>query len=72
MGMKPKATVQGLPVYQPGKTLAEVKEEYGIHDVIKLASNENPFGCSPKVWEALGEMKGDGWLLVVRLLVCGR
>jgi histidinol-phosphate aminotransferase len=59
MGMKPKATVQGLPVYQPGKTLAEVKEEYGIHDVIKLASNENPFGCSPKVWEALGEMKGE-------------
>lgn len=57
--MEPKASVQGLPVYQPGKPLAEVKQEYGFSDVIKLASNENPFGCSPKVWNALSELKEE-------------
>jgi histidinol-phosphate aminotransferase len=42
-----------LPVYQPGKPLEEVKRELGLKEVIKLASNENPFGCSPAVWESL-------------------
>ncbi len=42
-----------LPAYQPGKSLEEVKNDYGLQDVIKLASNENPFGFSPKVKEAL-------------------
>jgi histidinol-phosphate aminotransferase len=55
--MKPKRAVQGLPVYQPGKPLEEVKRELGLDEVIKLASNENPFGCSPKVWPALTEVK---------------
>jgi histidinol-phosphate aminotransferase len=40
-------------VYQPGKPIEEVKRELGLSEVIKLASNENPFGCSPKVREAL-------------------
>ncbi|PTX59914.1 histidinol-phosphate aminotransferase [Melghirimyces profundicolus] len=53
--MKPKRTLVGLPVYQPGKPLEEVKRELGLSEVIKLASNENPFGCSPKVWESLKE-----------------
>ncbi|SFS94601.1 histidinol-phosphate transaminase [Marininema halotolerans] len=51
--MKGKATLQGVPVYQPGKPLEEVKREYGLDEVIKLASNENPLGCSPNVWESL-------------------
>ncbi|MDN4594238.1 histidinol-phosphate transaminase [Polycladomyces subterraneus] len=51
--MKPKAAIRGLPVYQPGKPLEEVKRELGLTEVIKLASNENPFGCSPAVWESL-------------------
>ncbi|AQS56709.1 histidinol-phosphate transaminase [Novibacillus thermophilus] len=51
--MQPKPTVQGLPVYQPGKPIDEVKREYGLQHVIKLASNENPFGCSPYVLEHL-------------------
>jgi histidinol-phosphate aminotransferase len=55
--MKPKTTVQGLPVYQPGKPLEEVKRELGLEQVIKLASNENPFGCPPGVWDALTEVK---------------
>jgi hypothetical protein len=30
----------------PGKPIEEVKMEYGLEKVVKLASNENPFGCS--------------------------
>ncbi|KIL41556.1 histidinol-phosphate aminotransferase [Gordoniibacillus kamchatkensis] len=51
--MQPKRTIVHLPVYQPGKPIEEVKRELGLTEVIKLASNENPFGCSPKVKEAI-------------------
>ena len=51
--MKPKAAIRGLAVYEPGKPLEEVKRELGLDEVIKLASNENPFGCSPKVKDSL-------------------
>lgn len=51
--MQPKPNIVHLPVYQPGKPIEEVKRELGLKEVIKLASNENPFGCSPKVKEAL-------------------
>lgn len=54
--IQPKPSVQGLPVYQPGKPLEEVQRELGLTDVIKLASNENPFGCSPKVPLALQQI----------------
>ncbi len=47
--------VQGLQPYQPGKPLEELEREYGIKDAIKLASNENPLGISPKVATALQE-----------------
>jgi len=53
LSIRPKPTVIGLPMYQPGKPIKEVQREYGLRDVIKLASNENPFGCSPKVKEAI-------------------
>ncbi|MDR6224492.1 histidinol-phosphate transaminase [Desmospora profundinema] len=53
--MKTKAAIRGLPVYQPGKPLEEVKRELGLSQVIKLASNENPFGSSKNVWNALLE-----------------
>ncbi len=38
--------------YQAGKPIEEVKRELGLDDVIKLASNENPFGMSPKALKA--------------------
>jgi histidinol-phosphate aminotransferase len=60
--MKPKASIRGLPVYQPGKPLEEVKREFGLKEVIKLASNENPFGCSKYVWPALAEEKENFYL----------
>ncbi|UFJ42769.1 histidinol-phosphate transaminase [Brevibacillus humidisoli] len=51
--MIPKQRILDVPIYQPGKPIDEVKRELGLTEVIKLASNENPFGCSPKVKEAL-------------------
>lgn len=51
--MLPKPQIVNLPVYQPGKPIEEVKRELGLDEVIKLASNENPFGCSPRVRAAI-------------------
>ncbi len=42
--------------YEPGKPLSELEREFGIRDAIKLASNENPWGCSPA---ALAAMAGE-------------
>lgn len=42
-----------IQAYTPGKPIAEVERELGIEKIIKLASNENPFGCSPKVVTAI-------------------
>lgn len=44
--------VQGLRPYEPGKPLSELEREYGISDAVKLASNENPLGPSPKALAA--------------------
>jgi histidinol-phosphate aminotransferase len=45
--------VQGLQPYQPGKPIEELEREYGIKNIIKLASNENPLGPSQRVLEAI-------------------
>ena len=44
-----------LPVYQPGRPIEEVARELGISPdtIIKLASNENPLGPSPRALEAM-------------------
>src|SRR5215470_7565911 len=44
--------IRGLPVYVPGKPIEEVERELKIH-AVKLASNENPLGPSPKAMEAV-------------------
>ncbi len=51
--MNPKKQIVDLPVYQPGKPIDEVKRELGLEKIVKLASNENPFGCSPLVKPAV-------------------
>lgn len=53
--MKAKEQLIGLPSYKPGKPIEEVKKEFGLEKVVKLASNENPFGASKKAQEALIE-----------------
>ncbi|WP_277585435.1 histidinol-phosphate transaminase [Psychrobacillus antarcticus] len=49
--MKFKQQINGLNAYQPGKTSDEVKKMFNLEKVTKLASNENPYGASPKVKE---------------------
>jgi histidinol-phosphate aminotransferase len=47
--------------YQPGKPIEELQRELGLKDVIKLASNENPLGPSPKALEAIKEALKDSY-----------
>lgn len=54
--MKWKEQLLQLTPYQPGKSIDEVKKQYGLDQIVKLASNENPFGCSKKVMEALNQI----------------
>ncbi|MCY4043475.1 MAG: histidinol-phosphate transaminase [Cellvibrionales bacterium] len=48
-----KSGIQTLKPYVPGKPEAELARELGISDIVKLASNENPLGISPKALEAI-------------------
>ena len=50
--------IRGLPAYIPGRPIEEVERELKIH-AIKLASNENPIGPSPKAVEAVKNAVGD-------------
>jgi histidinol-phosphate aminotransferase len=52
----PHEGIQHLKPYIPGKSIAEVANEHGLQHIIKLASNENPLGCSPRVLNALREL----------------
>ena len=45
--------ILNLTPYVPGKPIEEVKRELGLSDIIKLASNENPLGPSPKALDAM-------------------
>lgn len=45
--------------YQPGKPISTVKRELGLKQVVKLASNENPLGPSPKAVAAVEAALGD-------------
>lgn len=50
--MKVSAEILNLIPYKPGKPISETQREYGLAEVTKLASNENPLGPSPKAIEA--------------------
>ncbi|MDD6088502.1 MAG: histidinol-phosphate transaminase [Desulfovibrionaceae bacterium] len=39
--------------YTPGRSIDEIREKYGLQQIVKLASNENPLGTSPLVQEVL-------------------
>ena len=47
--------LESIKTYEAGKPIELVVREFGIEvkDIVKLASNENPYGCSPKVQEAV-------------------
>ena len=48
-----KPAVRDLVPYEPGKPVEEVQRELGLERVVKLASNEGPFGPFPEALEAL-------------------
>lgn len=57
------------------ENIEEVKREYGLSKIVKLASNENPFGCSARVTEALTSLASqyalypDGYAFELRTKV---
>ncbi|WP_456453314.1 histidinol-phosphate transaminase [Hydrogenimonas sp.] len=55
--MKFNPVIEHLKVYEPGKPIELVVRDFGIdpRDIVKLASNENPHGCSPKAARAVAE-----------------
>lgn len=53
MPYRVRPNVRKMRAYSPGRPIDEVKREFGLTDVIKLASNENPLGPSPKAVEAV-------------------
>ena len=60
--VKPHVLTQ--PVYQPGKPIETVARELGLDpaSIAKLASNESPFGSSPKAIQAVRSWLADAWL----------
>jgi histidinol-phosphate aminotransferase len=54
------AGVRRLAPYEPGMPLDELQRRLGVADAIKLASNENPLGISPKVRAALEQAMAGG------------
>jgi histidinol-phosphate aminotransferase len=55
MSLPLNPALKDLPVYQPGRPIEEVARELGLPaaEIIKLASNENPFGPSPLALAAM-------------------
>ena len=45
--------IESLKPYEPGRSIAEVQQQYRLDRVVKLASNENPLGSSPQAMRAL-------------------
>ncbi|MDA3833507.1 MAG: histidinol-phosphate transaminase [Spirochaetales bacterium] len=53
MKLKVAENILSLKPYKPGKPIEELEREYGISGSVKLASNENPLGPSPKAVAAI-------------------
>jgi histidinol-phosphate aminotransferase len=66
--------IETLTPYQPGLTIEEIQRRYGIAQVSKLGSNENPLGTSPVAVRAIGEQMNrlhlypDGGLMLRQVL----
>ena len=53
--MKARKIVEEMDSYVPGKSQDEIAQDFGLkkEDIIKLGSNENPWGPSPKAMKAI-------------------
>lgn len=54
--------IRTLPLYNAGLSIEYVRAHYGVEEVAKLGSNENPYGTSPKVLAAIAEAVRDAVL----------
>ena len=52
-------SIEQLKAYEMDKSNEELTREYGLGDIVKLASNENPTGCSPNVTLAITSKLGE-------------
>ena len=52
-------SVNSLSPYQPGRPIEDVKREHGLEHVVKLASNEGPFGPLPAALDAMAQAATD-------------
>ena len=59
---KTREVVTHIAPYTLGKTLADLKKEYGLSSIRKLSENENIYGCSPHVEKWFKENMGDLFL----------
>ncbi len=57
--VRPQHGLDQVHMYKPGRGIEEVQQQYGLTDVIKLASNENPIGASPKALKAIQDNLSD-------------
>lgn len=70
--------IRDIAYYVAGKPIDEVKRELGLSEVIKLASNENPWGPSPRALQAMKEAMQeisrypDGNAFNLRMALAGR
>jgi histidinol-phosphate aminotransferase len=51
-----KKALKSMTPYKPGRSIEEAKRLYGLDEVVKLASNENPYGCGVSVSEYLASV----------------
>ncbi|WP_407268695.1 histidinol-phosphate transaminase [Radiobacillus sp. PE A8.2] len=76
--MKEKRVFDQMRAYTPGKQIEEVKKEFGLDRIVKLASNENPFGFSEKVRQTISdevsslEIYPDGYATELRSALAER
>ncbi len=59
MSIKIKQWILNMPEYIPGRTIEEIKKEYNLKVVYKLASNESLFGPDPGVLKEIGRNLGN-------------
>ena len=53
--------IQELESYKPGRRIIDVKNRVGFERIVKLASNENPMGCSPKAINAVAKNLNENY-----------
>ncbi|MBY7143493.1 histidinol-phosphate transaminase [Virgibacillus sp. NKC19-3] len=76
--MEGKQILKQLTPYQQGKQIKDIKEMYGLERIVKLASNENPYGYSPHVKNYLShnesalELYPDGYTAELRTALASK